>query len=277
MKVEGRMEVGGRVAQNRMNKELISPFVLLAHPDILSHRLTLENHSVSICVFNPDGLLLAAATYDGLVLLVDTITSQIIRKLHAHVSSLNSIDFSDDVYLSTSNRRQGQYLLTAGSDYSVVVWENLLTPRKYQFNAPLSCARFSVNNWIAVCPLYQSPVLIDPEGRIVEIVDLPANGDSDKKSIHYACWAKKSNVLFLTGSRGQVHIIRDGRYVKTTSPSSSSIKSIQISADENYLLLNCADRIIRLVKIVNSESLIDLQMMGTIVAADIHSQVYGFY
>jgi WD40 repeat protein len=80
-----------------MNRELISPFVLLAHPDTLSHRLTLENHSVSICRFNPDGALLAAATYNGLVLLVDTITSQIIRKLTAHVSSLNSIHFSSDV------------------------------------------------------------------------------------------------------------------------------------------------------------------------------------
>lgn len=76
-----------------MNVILQDPFVLLAPPDHLSHRLTLEGHSVAMCRFNPNGLLLAASTHDGLVLIIDLLTAQITHKLTAHVSRLNSLVF----------------------------------------------------------------------------------------------------------------------------------------------------------------------------------------
>jgi WD40 repeat protein len=171
---------------------------------------------------------------------------------------------------------QGRHLLTAGSDYSVVDWDlSTFTPKKHHFNAPVSCAFFSRTGWIVACPLYQHPVLINPSGEIIEITGLPS-GSAEIKTIYYACWAHEGDFLFLTGNKGQVHIIRDGHCIKTASTSSSTIKSAQISADGNFLLLNCADRVIRLVKLTRTGSDIDLQVLGmALFVLIVSSEIYG--
>jgi hypothetical protein len=157
-----------------------------------------------------------------------------------------------------------------------VDWDlSTFTPKKHHFNAPVSCAFFSCSGWIVACPLYQHPVLISPSGEIIEITGLPSGSGAEIKTIYYACWAHQGDFLFLTGNKGQIHIVRDGICIKTAGTSSSTIKSAQISADGNFLLLNCADRVIRLVKLTRTGEDIDLQVLG-MAFLFYPSEIYGF-
>ncbi|KAJ3396829.1 chromatin binding protein [Lobulomyces angularis] len=231
-----------------MNIPLHDPFILLSFPDILTDRLDLENHSLTLCQFNPNGLLLAAATFNGMVLIVDTLTNGITHKLYAHVSNLNSLTW----------HKNGRYLLTAGSDYKVFLFDFQLNARmEIDFEAPLSCAFFHIDrdDLIVACPIYDTPVAIclsrnDLKHKRVKFTGLPA---SDKKTVYCGCFSNKyPNTLYLGSNKGLLFTVN----VETTevietcrATGGASIKSIKQSNCGNYLLINCSDRILRLLSV----------------------------
>lgn len=95
-----------------MNLSLIDPFVLsLDYPDTTTTSLR-SGHS-TCARFNRAGDLLASGRVDGVVTIIDVETQGVARKLRGHTRQIQSLSWSKD----------GRYLLSAGQDWKVILWD----------------------------------------------------------------------------------------------------------------------------------------------------------
>lgn len=95
-----------------MNLSLIDPFVLsLDYPDTATASLR-SGHS-TCARFNDSGDLLASGRVDGAVVIFDVETLGVARKLRGHTRQIQSLSWS----------RDGRFLLSAGQDWKVVLWD----------------------------------------------------------------------------------------------------------------------------------------------------------
>ena len=95
-----------------MNLSLLDPFVLAQDcPEALTERLH-SGHSTSLR-FNRKGDLLASGRLDGTIIIFDTDTSGVARKLRGHTRQVQSLSWSAD----------GRYLLSGGQDAKCILWD----------------------------------------------------------------------------------------------------------------------------------------------------------
>ncbi|KAF2273449.1 WD40 repeat-like protein [Westerdykella ornata] len=148
-----------------MNLSLVDPFVLAQDcPEVITGRLrewTLwlivesgSGHSTSIR-FSHRGDLLASGRHDGIVVIFDIETNGVARKLRGHTRQIQSLSWS------TNDR----YLLSAGQDWKVVLWDlqDGSRVRTVRFEAGIFIAELHPkNNNLFVAALFEDqPVLVD--------------------------------------------------------------------------------------------------------------------
>ncbi|KAF2743053.1 WD40 repeat-like protein [Sporormia fimetaria CBS 119925] len=137
-----------------MNLALVDPFVLAQDcPEVITGHLR-SGHSTSIR-FSHRGHLLASGRHDGIIIIFDIETNGVARKLRGHTRQIQSLSWS------TNDR----YLLSAGQDWKVVLWDlqDGSRLRTVRFEAPIFIAELHPKNHhlFVAAVVEDQPVLVD--------------------------------------------------------------------------------------------------------------------
>ncbi|GAA6063382.1 hypothetical protein JCM10212_001481 [Sporobolomyces blumeae] len=146
-----------------MNLELTNPFTT-SFPE--KHDSSIDVNAL-VARFNPSGLFaghyIAVGQLDGVVVVLDFETKNIVRWLQGHVKAVTTVSWSHN----------SRYLLTASRDWNVIVWDlssaafsTVKGERRHtvRFDAPVtSAALHPVNSNILIATLHAQtqPVLVD--------------------------------------------------------------------------------------------------------------------
>lgn len=200
------------------------------------------------CKFNKYGSLLAIGCNDGSVIIWDFSTRQIAKTLAPHSHPITSICWS----------RNGHEILTTSTDKVLAIWNVLSGECQYrcQLASPILYAQFDPCNSskILAMPLYEGPVLmqINENGEnAYECLPLFLNSrlitaskfDNTGKHIYLG---HANSLIFICESKS--HNMITSFYV-TNSSTTNSIKSLEFSKNNQILLVNASDHLIRVYKI----------------------------
>ncbi|KAH7086342.1 WD40-repeat-containing domain protein [Paraphoma chrysanthemicola] len=142
-----------------MNFALCDPFILAQDcPDVITGRLR-SGHATSIR-FSHRGDLLASGRHDGIVVIFDIETNGVARKLRGHTRQVQSLSWSVN----------DRYLLSAGQDWKVVLWDlkDGSRVRTVRFEAAIFIAELHPkNHMVFVAALFEDqPVIVDISAEV---------------------------------------------------------------------------------------------------------------
>lgn len=250
------------------NLLLQDPFaVLKEYPDKLTH--ILENPLHTGCLqFSPRGDYLALGCSNGGVVVYDMDTYRPIlflgSKVGAHMRSVQSIAWSEC----------GRYILSAGRDWSVKLWD-LASPEQ-----PLKQVLLESSVWncqwidskagtcIATALEEDRAFLVSFEGepRVVPLSS-EAQGSPQNQGyvITFSIHSKHRQILITGTSKGWVNFYRvdrelNSQLVKSLKIANSNIKHLVVSQDGRKLAINSSDRIIRQYTLRISEDLCTVEL-----------------
>ncbi|QLL32908.1 hypothetical protein HG536_0D04300 [Torulaspora globosa] len=236
------------------NLLLQDPFaVLKEYPDKLAH--ILENPLRTECLqFSPRGDYLALGCANGGVVIYDVDTHRPVQflgsKLGAHIRSVQSVSWS----------LCGRYILSAGQDWSVKLWD-LGAPEQ-----PLKQIALQSSVWN--CQWIDSDVFTciataveEDRAFIIDFRDIPkvrplgvSDGSGSATSQGYVLTSvvhSKSREVVVTGtSKGWINFYRlcgseEFELIKSLRIANSNIKHLIVSQNGEKLAINSSDRIIR--------------------------------
>ncbi|KAF6020959.1 hypothetical protein EB796_020762 [Bugula neritina] len=204
----------------------------------------LDSVSVAItCTFNRRGTLLAVGCNDGRIVVWDFLTRGIAKLISAHVHPVCSLSFN----------RDGYKLLSASIDNVVSVW-NVMTGdclHTYRFPSPVLKVQFHPRNEekFLVCPMKHAAVLIDINSKEPTIIPLDEECQTDQKNV-VASYNRRGDYIFTGNERGRIMVFKDEDMQLTASfrlshNLTAAVKSIEFARRGSCLLINSADRIIR--------------------------------
>lgn len=236
------------------NLLLQDPFaVLKEYPDKLVH--ILENPLRTECLqFSPRGDYLALGCANGGVVIYDVDTQRPIQflgsKLGAHMRSAQSVSWSVC----------GRYILSAGQDWCVKLWD-LKSPEQPSKQISLqssiwNCQWIDSNDFtcIATAVEEEHAFLIDfkeiPTLTALVNSEHPESSSGQGYVLTCAVHSKYSNVVITGTSKGWINIYRlcDGgtcQLIKGQKIANSNIKHLVISQNGQKLAINSSDKIIR--------------------------------
>ncbi len=226
----------------------------------------LDCPQVCIARFNPNGTILATGSQLGYVSLWDTSTWDLVHTLYVHVAQITNLCWSQD----------GRILVAASKDWSVSRW--LLTdidnPVIIRTNMPVVHCMILYDSMdsprcdaaqqehvdILSIPLYGQPVIYrimeSDQGakqytpiHVLKFEDADFDNPLERQ---YTCAAltHQQDRLFLGTARGMVFVMdphKAFRILHTcrVSQFKAPIKEVLVDQRDLFLVINCADRIVR--------------------------------
>jgi COMPASS component SWD1 len=245
-----------------VNVALLNPFTS-DHPEVLDSEVDNGGVATTCLAFNATGDYLACGGNDGRVLVWDCMTRSAARQLcNGHVQPITALSWSRD------SRR----LLSASVDWTVRIWlvaesRTLLTLR---CQAQIAHAHLHPRDAsFLVCPLLMPALFVTydvaaakspPSGVPVTAsvaqqrpLPLPAavvNGRADLAlPACVAVFSVRGDQIFAANRKGVVLVIdtQSLQVIRTVTVSSfSAVKSISLARSGKRVLLNCADKRIRM-------------------------------
>lgn len=246
------------------NLLLQDPFaVLKEYPDKLVH--ILENPLRTECLqFSPRGDYLALGCANGGVVIYDMDTHRPIQflgsKLGAHMRSVQSVAWS----------ACGQYILSAGQDWCVKLWD-LASPEQpwkqvllqssvwnchWIDSDALTCVATAVEEDTAFTIDFKDTAKVEPLGVSEESEPASSQGHVLTSGVHSKC----REVVITGTSKGWINFFRcrgdgDCQLLKSVKIANSNIKHLVVSQNGEKLAINSSDRIIRQYSLdVNEEA-----------------------
>ncbi len=153
-----------------------------------------------VCQFNRRGTLLAVGCNDGRIAVWDFMTRGIARQLSGHIHPITSLSWT----------RSGRKLLSAASDWNVILWDVYTgePELRMRFPSPVSKVQYHPRDRhvMMVCPLKNAPTLVTlKEGKDPAHSQLPTC--SEPESNMSASFDRKGELVVLGSSKGKVHAI----------------------------------------------------------------------
>lgn len=247
-----------------MNLSLLDPFAVLKEfPERLTNAISLTDHTTFI-KYNHNGDYLAAGLHNGRIAIIDYETNGVIRLLkNQHSRAITSLDWSTC----------GRYLISSSRDWKInlwdlstckvirtltlgsAIWSCLLNPKNhFQFTASL----FEDNPIFVDISNPQSPE-IHPFDTVKEEYD-EEEGNSKIDRKHYTLvtiFHPEGEFIIAGTSKGVLNIVsmETLEIIKSFKLTTSNIKNIIISRQNNKMAVNSSDRIIRQITLPNLSSI----------------------
>eukprot|EP00051_Salpingoeca_urceolata_P010898 m.133877 g.133877 ORF g.133877 m.133877 type:complete len:529 (-) comp16899_c0_seq1:13-1599(-) len=247
-----------------MNLALLDPSTQ-DFPEIIED--CLEDSVGVTCAFNRRGTLLAVGCNSGTVVVWDFDTRSVARSLVSHVQPVTAVCWS----------RSGRKLLSASLDGSVAVWDVLGYDLmfKYKFPGPVLTAQLHPRNdhLFVACPMMSAPEIVDtrlpdkpdaqahPDARRKLPVDIDVESlktgatSSSRKNEQgiVACFSKRGDLIYSGSPRGTVTAIDCAtlnavQSVQVSTATGGSVKSLRVSKRGDALIVNSADRTVRVYR-----------------------------
>ncbi|KAH7097589.1 COMPASS complex protein [Auriculariales sp. MPI-PUGE-AT-0066] len=230
-----------------MNASFLNPFSV-TYPTAI--QATLERGYAVCARFNPTGRLVATGTYNGSAIVWDLDTAAIVRQLdgHARKKQVTSVAWS----------RNSRFLLSAGKDWNIVIWDLSATAQPLdrhatiRFDQPVSYASFHPRNCQIVLAVLASgeAFLVDRRPSTKSRIELcePAIDESQRSAIVAASFDPSGKHVFAGTAGGSILVFNTrmtqmvGRY---TVPGAPGIKHLAFTQSGKYLLTNSTDRALR--------------------------------
>eukprot|EP00164_Ancoracysta_twista_P007584 GFYU01010793.1.p1 GENE.GFYU01010793.1~~GFYU01010793.1.p1 ORF type:complete len:468 (+),score=119.96 GFYU01010793.1:153-1556(+) len=231
-----------------MNLSLMDPFAQNDFPEVIED--ILEEGFSTTCSFNRFGTLLAVGCNDGRCIVWDFDTRGVARILNSHVRPVTGVSW-------TSNSR---WLLTSSVDTTVVQWDvsSANVVKRMEFNSPVVSSQIHPKNenLCLVCPLMEVPTLVDlqtnkryPLEVEVEEASATTGRQKGRDGSGVAVFSRHGDKIYLGSNKGVITIFQtDTRKVLSSHkvcPQASAIRSISWSKNGEQMLVNAADRILR--------------------------------
>jgi COMPASS component SWD1 len=240
-----------------MNVALLNPYTS-DHPEVVESELDNQGVSTTVVAFDRHGNYLACGANDGRVIVWDCVTRSAARELCGHVQPITALSWS----------RDSQRLLSASVDWSVRVWfladvgNNLAAARGVTMRCQAQIGHAYLHpreNLFLVCPLLLPAQLVEWDSansnqlsmRALPLPDAAALGGRAELALgaSVAIFTTRGDQI-VTGNRKGVVLVLDTKslqVIRTVTVSShSAIKSIALSHTGKRILLNCADKRIRM-------------------------------
>lgn len=232
-----------------MNVALLNPYTS-DHPEVVESELDHQGVSTTVVAFDRHGNYLACGANDGRVLVWDCVTRSAARELCGHVQPITALSWS----------RDSQRLLSASVDWCVRVWlvadaKAMVTMR---CQAQIGHASLHPRDPLfLVCPLLLAAQLVEYSAdaqlsaRSLPLPDASAVGGRAELALtaSVAIFTARGDQI-VAGNRKGVVLVLDTKSLQVlrtvTVSSHSAIKSIALSHTGKRLLLNCADKRIRM-------------------------------
>lgn len=202
------------------------------------------------CVFNRRGTLFAVGCNDGRIVIWDFLTRGICKIISAHVHPVSSLSWS----------RSGKYLVSAGTDNNVSIWdvasgENV---NRWRFPCPILKVQFNPRNdrMILCCPNRHQAVLlfrpVDTNPPEKTHVILPMDEDADLNIT--ASFDRRGQYIYSGNAKGKIIVIKveeEGNKLDIVASfrvatSNIVVKQIEFAPKrKDTFLVNASDRVIR--------------------------------
>ncbi|XP_067952019.1 retinoblastoma-binding protein 5-like [Watersipora subatra] len=205
---------------------------------------TLDSVSVAItCTFNRRGTLLAVGCNDGRIVVWDFLTRGIAKLISAHVNPVCSLSFN----------RSGYKLLSASIDNVVSIWDVLTGDclHIYRFPSPVLKVQFHPRDdqMFLVCPMKHAAVIINVAVKEPTIIPLDEESQTDQKCV-VASYDRRGDHIFTGNERGRIMVFKNAGVqliasFRLSQSVTAAVKSIEFARRGSCLLINSADRIIR--------------------------------
>merc|ERR1712110_1390297 len=119
--------VSSRTYRDAMNLNLLQKNFTQNYPDEYDGVLDIANAVVLTVTFNRRGTLLAGGCNDGKILIWDFITRGLVKTIQAHSHPIASLDWT----------RDGNFLISAGADNLINIWNVILGECIYSFRSSI--------------------------------------------------------------------------------------------------------------------------------------------
>ncbi len=222
-----------------MNLELLESFGQ-NYPEEFDGALDCISMAVT-CAFNRQGTLLAVGCNDGRIVIWDFLTRGIAKIISAHVHPVCSLSFS----------RSGYKILSCSTDNIVSIWDVVSGEchKTFRFPSPVLKVQFNSrdSNEFLVCPMKHPAIImeVDAEHQII-----PLDDESDLNIV--ASFDRKGEHIYTGNAKGRILVygthpveLKASFRVTTGTSNTTAIKSIEFARRGSHLLVNSADRIIR--------------------------------
>lgn len=236
-----------------MNLELLNPHEISLCPEAVDAHL--DDGTAVTCSFNRRGTLIAVGCSNGDVVIWDFATKGVVRRLTKHVRPVTTVMWSKD----------SRKLLTASNDRSAILWDVLASNPEYtvEFESALLGAQLHPreSDVCVVAAMMEPPILVNlrlgtkhrlPLKEAEGTKNKDAQPDKPKPPVQVvALFNQSGQHIFAGDDRGVMHVIlteaKEGmELVASWSAGKSSIKGIQLSRNGKHLLVNSADKKMRL-------------------------------
>lgn len=147
-----------------MNLPLLHKNFTQHYPDEYDGFLDSPGATILSVEFNRRGTLLAGGCNDGKILIWDFVTRNLLKVIIAHSHPVSSINWS----------RDGRYLVSAGCDNYVHIWEVLTGKCIFSFRSTIPIL------YVVFCPrVYKDRRIVNYEVKTDDLVDKPTNDDDN--------------------------------------------------------------------------------------------------
>ena len=178
----------------RMNLELLRTFDH-SYPEHNDGILDCGSEAV-VCQFNRRGTMLAVGCNDGRIAIWDFMTRGIARQLSSHIHPITSLSWN----------RSGRKLLSAATDWNVILWDVASGEAELRLRFPSPVAKVQYNprdrHMFLVCPLKHVPTLVTLKGDEPTHSTLPTDGEPEANMS--GAFNRHGKLIVLGSSKGKV-------------------------------------------------------------------------
>eukprot|EP00002_Diphylleia_rotans_P035040 TRINITY_DN7597_c0_g2_i3.p1 TRINITY_DN7597_c0_g2~~TRINITY_DN7597_c0_g2_i3.p1 ORF type:complete len:573 (-),score=113.26 TRINITY_DN7597_c0_g2_i3:13-1731(-) len=233
-----------------MNLALLAP-----QTDFPEHVEEFPDVEYATCFdFNYHGEYLAFGLHDGRCFVADFETRSVSRELIAHVAPVSSVSWS----------RNSRKVLSSSLDWRVILWDLEVPTKEHtiRFSSIVYSAHIHPKNEyiFAASVASEGIVIYDIEKDQKTVLKFPSESEEDpatqkgqKIEASVAVFTKDGSRVIAGNTKSLLCIFstQDGSLLYRTKLSSAPIRSLTLNRDRSLLLVNGADKIIRLYKIRN--------------------------
>ena len=177
-----------------MNLELLRTFDH-SYPEHNDGILDCGSEAV-VCQFNRRGTMLAVGCNDGRIAIWDFMTRGIARQFSSHIHPITSLSWN----------RSGRKLLSAATDWNVILWDVASGEAELRLRFPSPVAKVQYNprdrHMFLVCPLKHVPTLVTLKGDEPTHSTLPTDGEPEASMS--GAFNRHGKLIVLGSSKGKV-------------------------------------------------------------------------